>query len=54
MNLLGSASTGAYLGIGDSPDTSIPHATPLYLLPAVALLCAPFPFEMFDSGIVSP
>ena len=54
MNLLGSAGTGAYLGIGDSSDTSIPHASPLYLLPAVALLCAPFPFEMLDCGLESP
>jgi hypothetical protein len=38
MSLLGSAGTGAYLGIVDSPDISIPHASPLYLVPAVALL----------------
>ena len=39
MNFLGSASTPR-----DREDSPIPHATPLSLLQAVALLCAPFQF----------
>ena len=38
----------------DREDSPIPHATPLSLLQAVALLCAPFQIEMFVCGIVSP
>ena len=34
MNLLGSAGTGAYLGIGDSPDTLRLSSRLSYLLPA--------------------